>query len=138
MRHRRAHPASSRPAPWRALVSAVDQGIVETLARPGGNATGFFGFERSVGGKWLDLLKEIVRGLRRVAVIFNPESAASGTSYLHSVEAAAALSSVEVTGAPVHHAGDIERAISSLARELGSGLILLPDAFTLSHRRQII
>jgi hypothetical protein len=92
------------------------------LARPGGNATGFFGLEPSLGGKWLELLKEIVPGLRRVAVIFSPETSTAGTSYLHSVETAAPLFSVEATGAPVHHAGDIELAISSLVREPGGGL----------------
>jgi putative tryptophan/tyrosine transport system substrate-binding protein len=114
------------------------QGIVESLARPGGNATGFFALEPSVGGKWLELLKEIVPGLRRVAIIFNPETSTGGTSYLRSVETAAPLFSVEATGAPVHHAGDIELAISSLVREPGGGLIVLPDPFTASHYKQIV
>ena len=119
-------------------IDPVAEGIVESLARPGGNATGFFATEPSLGGKWLELLKEIVPGLRRVAVIFNPETSTGGTSYLHSVETAAPLFSVEATGAPVHHAGDIELAISSLVREPGGGLIVLPDAFTASHLKQII
>jgi putative ABC transport system substrate-binding protein len=119
-------------------IDPVAQGIVESLARPGGNATGFFATEPSSGGKWLELLKEIVPGLRRVAVIFNPETSKGATSYLHSVETAAPLASVEATGAPVHHAGDIELAISSLVREPGGGLIVLPDAFTASHLKQII
>ena len=88
------------------VTDPVAQGIVESLARPGGNATGFFGTEPSLGGKWLELLKEIVPSLRRVAVIFNPETSTGGPSYLRSVETAAPLFSVEVTGAPVHHAGD--------------------------------
>jgi putative ABC transport system substrate-binding protein len=119
-------------------IDPVAQGIVESLARPGGNATGFFATEPSLGGKWLELLKEIVPGLRRVAVIFNPETSTGGTSYLHAVETAAPLFSVAATGAPVHHAGDIELAISSLVREPGAGLIVLPDAFTASHLKQII
>ena len=85
-----------------------------------------------------ELLKEIVPGLRRVAVIFNPEISRGGTSYLHSVETAAPLFSIEATGAPVHHAGDIELAMSSLVREPGGALIVLPDAFTASHLKQII
>jgi putative ABC transport system substrate-binding protein len=116
----------------------VAEGIVQNLARPGGNATGFFGTEPSLGGKWLELLKEIVPGLRRVAVIFNPETSTGGTSYLHSVETAAPLLSVEATGAPVHHVGDIELAISSLVREPGGGLIVLPGGFIASHIKQII
>jgi putative ABC transport system substrate-binding protein len=119
-------------------VDPVAEGIVESLARPGGNATSFFTTEPSAGGKWLELLKEIVPGLRRVAVIFNPETSTSSTSYLHSVETAAHLFSVEATGAPVHHAGDLELAISSLVREPGGGLIVLPDSFTASHLKQII
>jgi ABC transporter substrate binding protein len=122
----------------RGVTDPVAQGIVESLARPGGNATGFFAMEPSVGGKWLELLKEIVPGLRRVAVIFNPETSTGGPSYLRSVETAAPLFSVEVTGAPVHHAGDIELAISSLVREPGGGLIVLPDPFTASHYKQIV
>ena len=116
------------------VTDPVAQGIVESLARPGGNATGFFAAEPSLGGKWLELLKEIVPGLRRIAVVFNPETSTGGTSYLRSVETAAPLFSVEVTGAPVHHAGDIELAISSLVREPGGGLIVLPDAFTTSNK----
>jgi putative tryptophan/tyrosine transport system substrate-binding protein len=87
-----------------------------------------------MGGKWLELLKEIVPGLRRVAVILPPDTATAGTSYLHSVETAAASFSVEPTGAPVHDIDDIERAISSLAREPGVGLIVPSGAFTESHR----
>jgi putative tryptophan/tyrosine transport system substrate-binding protein len=119
-------------------VDPVAEGIVESLARPGGNATGFFALEPSLGGKWLELLKEIVPGLRRVAVIFNPETSTGGKSYLNSVETAAPLFSVEATGAPVHHAGDIELAISAFVREPGGGLIVLPGAFTASHLKQII
>ena len=116
----------------------VAEGIVQSLARPGGNATGFFLTEPSLGGKWLELLKEIMPGLRRVAVIFNPETSTGGTSYLHAVETAAPLFSVEATGAPVHHAGDIELAISSLVREPGGGMIVLPSVFTATHLKQII
>jgi putative ABC transport system substrate-binding protein len=116
----------------------VAEGIVQSLARPGGNATGVFATEPSLGGKWLELLKEIVPTLRRVAVIFSPETSTGGTSYLHSVETAAPLFSVAATGAPVHHAGDIELAIGSLGREPGGGLIVSPDAFTASYLKQII
>ena len=117
---------------------AVGNGSMVKDCVASGNATGFFATEPSLGGKWLELLKEIVPGLRRVAVIFNPETSKGGTSYLHSVETAATLFSVEATGAPVHHVGDIELAISSLVREPGGGLIVLNDAFTASHHKQII
>jgi putative ABC transport system substrate-binding protein len=91
-----------------------------------------------MGGKWLELLKEIVPNLRRVAVIFNPDTGPVGPLYLHSIETAATLFSVEATGIPLHETSDIERAISSIAQERGSGLIVLPDVFTISHRKQII
>jgi putative ABC transport system substrate-binding protein len=116
----------------------VGSGLVTNLSRPGGNATGVFFNEPSMGGKWLELLKEIVPNLRRVAVIFNPDTGPVGPSYLHSIETAATLFSVEATGIPLHETSDIERAISSIAQERGSGLIVLPDVFTISHRKQII
>ena len=112
--------------------------IVQNLARPGGNATGVFSLEATMGGKWLELLKEIVPDLRRVAVIFNPDTGPLAPLYLRSVETAATLFSVEATGISVHETSDVERAISSVAQERGSGLIVLPDAFTISRRKQII
>jgi putative tryptophan/tyrosine transport system substrate-binding protein len=116
----------------------VGLGIVQSLARPGGNATGVFSLEATMGGKWLELLKEIVPDLRRVAVIFNPDTGPLAPLYLHSVETAATLLSVEVIGTSVHETSDIERAISSVEQERGSGLIVLPDLFAISHRKQII
>jgi putative ABC transport system substrate-binding protein len=116
----------------------VGMGIVQSLARPGGNATGVFALELSMGGKWLELLKEIVPNLRRVAVIFNPDTGPLAPLYLHSVETAATLFSVEVTGISVHETSDVEPAISPVAQERGSGLIVLTDVFTISHRKQII
>jgi putative tryptophan/tyrosine transport system substrate-binding protein len=116
----------------------VALGIVHSLARPGGNATGAFSLEPSMGGKWLELLKDIVPNLRRVAVIFNPDTGPLAPSYLHSIETAATLFSVEATGIPLHETNDIERAISSVAQEPGSGLIVLPDVFAIMHRKQII
>jgi putative tryptophan/tyrosine transport system substrate-binding protein len=85
----------------------------------------------------LELLKEIAPGLTRVAVILPPNSAAAGISYLHSIQTAAALFSVEATGVPVHDLSEIEREISRLARNPGGGLIVLPGPFTASHHKQI-
>ena len=116
----------------------VAGGIVQSLPRPGGNATGFFSTEPSLGGKWLELQKEIVPGLRRVTVIYSPETSTGRASYLHSVETAAPMFSVEATGAPVQHTGDIELAISSLVREPGGGLIVIPGGLTASYLKQII
>jgi putative tryptophan/tyrosine transport system substrate-binding protein len=130
---------ASRTIPIVFMIASDPVGLgIESLARPGSNATGVFGLEPSMGGKWLELLQEIAPGLRRAAVIFNPDTSPASTSYLHSVETSAALFSVNATGIPVHDTGDIERAISLLAREPGGGLIVLADAFTISHRKQII
>jgi len=120
------------------VLDPVGAGVVASLAKPGGNITGFSAVEPAITGKWLELLKDIVPDLRRVAVIFNPDAGPLAPLYLHSVETAGALFSVEATGISVHETSDIERAISSVAQERGSGLIVLPDVFTISHRKQII
>jgi putative ABC transport system substrate-binding protein len=120
------------------LADPVGQGIVESLAHPGANATGFALFEFSMGGKWLELLKEIAPSVRRVAIMFNPEMAAFGPLYLRSVEAAAPSFSVEPVAAPVHDEAEVESAIASLGREAGDGLIVVPDVFTASHRKPLI
>jgi putative tryptophan/tyrosine transport system substrate-binding protein len=117
----------------------IGSGLVETLSHPNGNATGFTNFEASIGGKWLELLKEIVPGVKRVAIVFNPETAARGGSfYLGPFRAAAALFAVTPIEAPVHSVGDIESALSSLASEPNAGVVVMPDAFTPVHRDLII
>jgi len=117
----------------------IGSGLVETLPHPNGNATGFTNFEASIGGKWLELLKEIVPGVKRVAIVFNPETAARGGSfYLGPFQAAAALFAVTPIEAPVHNVGDIESALSSLASEPNAGVVVMPDAFTPVHRDLII
>jgi putative ABC transport system substrate-binding protein len=92
----------------------VEQGFVASLARPGGNITGFAAYEFSIGGKWLDLLKQMVPGLRRVAAMFNPETASPAQFYLRSIEAAALSFNVEVVAAPVQEPAHIQSAIESL------------------------
>jgi putative tryptophan/tyrosine transport system substrate-binding protein len=104
----------------------VTQGFVSNLARPGGNVTGFSNYEFSIGGKWIDLLKQIAPGLARVNVLFNPD-------FLNSIQKAAPLLGVESTVAPVHEVADIERAIESASRQPNTGLIFPPDAFLIVH-----
>jgi putative ABC transport system substrate-binding protein len=94
----------------------IEQGFVASLARPGGNITGFAAYEFSIGGKWLDLLKQMVPGLRRVAAMFNPETASPSQFYLRSIEAAALSFNVEVVAAPVHEPAHIQSAIDSGVR----------------------
>jgi putative ABC transport system substrate-binding protein len=110
------------------LIDPVASGIVARLNQPGGNITGFAIFEASLGGKWLELLSEIAPGLKRVAILFNPEIAATWV-YMPSLETAARSLKVEPIIAPVHSDSEIETAISSLGREPGGGLFIVPDGF---------
>jgi len=117
----------------------VGDGFVASLARPGGNITGFASQEAAMAGKWLQLLTEIAPGINRVAMIFNPDAAAGGGSYfLPPFEAAARLLNVAPIKAPVRSDAEIETVITSLARESGSGLVVMPETFTTTHRAPII
>jgi putative ABC transport system substrate-binding protein len=115
----------------------VASGLVPRLDRPGGNITGFPTFEASLGGKWLELLSEIAPGLKRVAIMFDPD-AAPVSVYMPSLETAARSIKVEATVAPVHSDVEVETAIIALGREPGGGLVVMPDAFTGAHRAAII
>jgi putative tryptophan/tyrosine transport system substrate-binding protein len=121
------------------VADPVGAGFVASLARPGGNITGFSNLEASMSGKWLELLTEVAPGIRRVAMIFNPDTAAGGGSYFRpSFEAAARSRNVEPILAPVHSDAEIEALITLLGREHGSGLVVQSDFFNLNHRAQII
>jgi putative tryptophan/tyrosine transport system substrate-binding protein len=111
-------------------------GLVASLNRPGGNITGFATFEPSLGGKWLELLSEIGPELRRVAVMFNPDTSAA--AHIPSFEAAARSLKVVPIIVPVHSDAEIETAIIALGREPGGGLDVLPELFTYVHRASII
>jgi putative tryptophan/tyrosine transport system substrate-binding protein len=115
----------------------VVSGIVPRLNRPGGNTTGFATLEPSLGGKWLELLLEIAPGLKRVAIMFDPDFPAPST-YMPSVETAVRSLKVEPIMAPVHSDVEIEAAINALGREPGGGLVVLPNVFTNVHRAMII
>jgi putative ABC transport system substrate-binding protein len=115
----------------------VVRGIVPRLDRPSGNITGFGVFETSLGGKWLELLSEIAPGLKRAAIMFNPDIAA-GSVYMPSLEAAARSLKVVLIIAPVHTDAEIETAITALGREPGGGLVIIPDELTNVHRAPII
>jgi putative ABC transport system substrate-binding protein len=119
------------------LADPVASGIVARLNQPGGNITGFALFEPSLGGKWLELLSEIAPGLKRAAIMFNPDQAVAPT-FMPSFETAARSLKVVPIIAPVHSDVDIETAIIGLGREPGGGLIVMPDAWMLAHRAPII
>jgi putative ABC transport system substrate-binding protein len=120
-----------------AVSDPVGQGFVASLARPGGNATGFTFLEFSVIGKILEVLKQIAPGVTRVALPFNPDTL-SNIPFLRSIEASAPPLAVELRTVPVRSTGELEGAFVQLAREPGSGLVFLPDPFTNFHRNFIV
>jgi putative ABC transport system substrate-binding protein len=123
------------PIVFAGLGDPVASGIVPRFDRPGGNVTGFAGFEGSLAGKWLELLWEIAPGLKRAAIMVNPDI---NPTYMPSVETAARSLNVVPITAPVHSDMEIETAITALGREPGGGLVALTSAFVLAHRAQII
>jgi putative ABC transport system substrate-binding protein len=112
-------------------------GFIESLSRPGGNATGFTNFEPSIGGKWLELLKEIAPGVTRALVILHKETAAHA-AFLSAAVAAAPTFQIEVIAAGVHNVAEIEVAVSSFAAEPGGGLLVMPHPVTGANRDPII
>jgi putative ABC transport system substrate-binding protein len=125
------------PIVFAALGDPVASGIVPRLNRPGGNITGFATSETSLGGKWLELLSEIAPGLKRVAIMFNPDTAPVST-YMPSLETAARSLKVAAITEPVHRDVEIETAIIRLGREPGGGLVVMGDSFMFAHRASII
>jgi putative ABC transport system substrate-binding protein len=115
----------------------VGAGFVDSLARPGGNATGFMLYEYSVGGKWLELLKEIAPGVTRVAVL-RDATQGSGTSQFGVIQAMAPSLKVEVIPVNLHDAGEIERAVATFARSASGGLIMTSSAAAIRYRELII
>src|SRR5262249_51973573 len=111
--------------------------IVPRLNRPSGNITGFASYEPTLGGKWLELLSEIAPGLKRAAIMFNPDTVPV-SAHMPSVETAARSLKVEPIISPVHSDVEIETAITALGREPRGGLVVMPDAFMVSHRSPII
>jgi putative ABC transport system substrate-binding protein len=119
------------------VADPVASGIVPRLDRPGGNITGFANLEASLGGKWVELLSEIAPGLKRAAIMFNPDSATISI-FMPALETAArSLKALPIT-APVHSDVEIETAIIAVGREPGGGLVVMPDIFMTAHRVPII
>ncbi len=113
----------------------VGDGLVASLARPGGNATGFTNVEDTLGGKWLELLREVDPAVKRVTVLFDPRtSPGGGRYYVRQIDKAAAALHLTAVPAAVTSAGDIEQAIDAAAREPQGALLVLPDVTTTSHR----
>jgi putative ABC transport system substrate-binding protein len=117
----------------------VGDGFVASLARPGGNATGFTNSNATMGGKWLELIREVSPAVSRAAILFNRETApAGGVYFLQAIEGAAASVGLPMVPTQVREPGQLEGAFREIAREPGGSLIVLPDHFTTVNRSQII
>jgi putative ABC transport system substrate-binding protein len=125
------------PVVFTVVSEPVEEGFVQSLAHPGGNMTGFSNLEPSLGGKWVELLKEIAPGVTRAAIIFNPQTAPAAFVNSRSADQAAAKLAIELVRSPVHDPAGIESAIAALRRQT-DGFILLPDTFLNIHRKLIV
>jgi putative tryptophan/tyrosine transport system substrate-binding protein len=128
---------STIPIVFVAIADPVAQGFVQSLARPGGNITGFGAEEPSMGAKWVQLLSEIAPRLKSITVIFNPDSAPFARMFLPAMEAVRATSTFELIVSPVRDEIELGRAIALAGRQQSGGLITLPDSF-LNPRREMI
>src|SRR5262249_39686219 len=115
----------------------IGSGFVASLARPGGNVTGFQTAVGSLAGKWLELLKEIAPSVNWVAFLFNPATAQYAEAYLNPFKAAAASLAVEAIAAPVRDMSELESVVATQARAPRGSLIVMPDSFTDVHRAEI-
>ena len=125
------------PIVFAMIADPVGSGFVASFPRPAGNATGFVVTEGSLGGKWLQLLKEIAPGIARVAMLYNPIAATYAQYWLTPFKAAAANIGIEAIPAPIRDTVELETVIATLARELNSGFAVMPDSFTDAHRSEI-
>ena len=132
---RRAAPTT--PVVFVNVSDPVSTGLVSSIARPGGNVTGFTNYEFSMGGKWLEILKEISPSITRVAVIYNPDNPVMQGN-LNSIEIAGPKLGIQVTARPGRNPEDFERAIGGWGSEANGGLLVLLDFLTLAHRDLII
>jgi putative ABC transport system substrate-binding protein len=125
------------PIVFAQVTDPVGAGYVASLARPGGNATGFTQFEFGISGKWLELLKQIAPQVTRAAVIRDP-TVGAGIGQLAAIQSVAPSFGVELSAVGVSDAGEIERAITAFARDSNSGLIVVTGVSTATHRDLIV
>jgi putative ABC transport system substrate-binding protein len=128
----------SIPIVFLTVTDLVGQGLVASLARPGGNVTGFSVFEASLGAKWLQLLSEIAPGIRRAYIVFNPVTAPYYNLYLRVVAEHAAEFTIEPIPVQVHDEAELAQAIVSAGSQSDTGLFVLPDSSNIVHRGLII
>ena len=136
----RAAQQASRAVPivFTGVSDPIALGFIESLARPGGNITGFTLLEPTIGSKWLELLKEIAPRVTRVAVLFNPDTAPAVVQFSRSAEAAAQKLAVQLLMSSVREPAEIDAIIMKLGNETGGGLMFPTDTFTTRHRKLIV
>ena len=127
----------SVPIVFAGVVDPVGAGFVASLARPGGNITGFTLYEYGMSAKWLELLKQIVPGITRVAIVRDP-TIASGIGQLGALQVAAPSFGVELTPIDVRDVKEVERAVAAFASEPNTGLIVVAGSLAAIHRADII
>ena len=125
------------PVVFSTVSDPVGAGFVQSLPHPGGNSHGFINTEASMGGKWLQLLKEVAPQVTRVTMLFNPATAPQADYYRRAVEAAAPPLGMTTRAAPVGDMRAIESEIAGAAQDRGAGLTVLPDTYTFTYRDQI-
>jgi len=130
--------ADAIPIVFSVVNDPVGQGFVASLARPGGNITGFTFIDYPMIGKWLETLKEIAPDIRRMTLLFNPDSTPFYPTFLRELGAAPASLAIELSASPVHDEAEMAAAITALARESAGGLIAAPDAFINARRQSIM
>ena len=128
--------SSIMPVVFTLVADPVGQGLIQSLSRPGGYATGFTNFEFSIGGKWLELLMELDPRVKRVVLIANPANP-NGVPFSQFIEASGRSVGVDVSTANVRNAAEIDAAIVALAQQPDGGLIVFPDSLAVVHRELI-
>jgi putative ABC transport system substrate-binding protein len=128
---------SSIPIVFVFVGDPVGSGFAASLAKPGGNITGFANFENSTGGKWLELFSEVAPGIKRVGFVFNPD-AAPNVGFFRAAEAAAPPLGIVLVPLPVHNAAEIERGVALLAQSENAGLVVAPHAVTVGNAGLIV
>jgi len=126
------------PVVFVSVADPVGQGFVPSLSRPGGNITGFGAEEASMGGKWLDYLKEVTPDAANVALLYNPNTAPYAPMFLPAMQAAAPRMKVTLAPSLVRSDSDIERAIADIASKRSAAVIVFPDSFMFSHRSEVL
>jgi putative tryptophan/tyrosine transport system substrate-binding protein len=120
------------------VIDPVSRGFVKSLAQPGGNVTGFTNFEFPMGGKWVEVLKEVAPRITSIAVVFNPDTAPYGEPFFQQITTSASSLSIEAIEARVRNVVELEKAVAGIAAKSNGSLIVLPDTFTTVHRDSII